>query len=122
MSINQRIREIREYLGFTQEEFGKRINIKSRAHISALEGGARSVTDRIANDICRVYGINKEWLMTGKGEMRSNTETAFLDDILEELGATDPIDLEIIRLYFQLDEKYKEAFRVFVKQIAKKGE
>lgn len=60
---------VRNALGLSQEEFGKRINIKSRAHISSLENGDRKITDRIISDIVRVYHVNREWLLNGTGEM-----------------------------------------------------
>ena len=117
-SVHDRVRTLRKYLGLTQEEFGKRINIKSRAHISALESGARNVTDRIANDICRVYGVNKKWLLEGEGEMRSNAETALISDVLSSLGEIDPLDMETVRLYLLLGEEHRKAFRLLVKDIA----
>lgn len=113
MSIHERVKQVRLYYELTQEEFGEKINIKSRAHISAIENGARAVTDRIANDICRVYGVDKRWLLTGKGEMRSG-ESAFIEAVVNSFGRIDPVDQEIITAYLRLDDKYRRAFRNFL--------
>lgn len=67
--MNERLRQIRLKNKMSQEEFGKKIGIESRAHISALENGNRNITDRIINDVCREFGISKEWLRDGIGEM-----------------------------------------------------
>lgn len=69
--MNDRLRTIRLESGLSQEDFGKRIGIESRAHISMLENGRRTITDRIINDICREFSINELWLRTGEGSMKS---------------------------------------------------
>lgn len=67
--MNERLREIRLTMNMSQEEFGKKIGIESRAHISSLENGNRNITDRIINDVCREFDVNEAWLRTGAGEM-----------------------------------------------------
>ncbi|MFT9075940.1 helix-turn-helix domain-containing protein, partial [Ethanoligenens sp.] len=51
-NISVRLKKIRLHLNLSQEEFGNRIGIKSKAHISGLENGKKNVTDRIIKDIC----------------------------------------------------------------------
>lgn len=70
--LNKRLKEIRLLNKMSQEEFGKKIGIESRAHISALESGNRNITDRIVKDICREFNINENWLRTGTGEMQAS--------------------------------------------------
>lgn len=67
--MNERLKKIRWHYKMSQEEFGKKIGIESRAHISALENGSRNITDRIIKDVCREFDINKDWFLTGDGEM-----------------------------------------------------
>lgn len=119
VTINDRIKIVRDYIGYTQEEFGRGINIKSRAHISALESGARTVTDRIAADVCRAYGINRDWLEKGEGEMLSETEAEFIASAIADVGEIGPLDTEIVRLYLRLSSEHKAAFRLLIKDISK---
>lgn len=119
IEMKDRLKELREFFELTQEEFGEKINIKSRAHISALEKGTRNITDRIVSDVCREFAINEEWLRFGKGEMRSD-ETAFIEAIVDSLGNVNPKDKEIIAAYLKLDEKCKVAFRVLFDELTKK--
>lgn len=114
MSIHERVKQVRLLYDLSQKEFGEKINIKSRAHISALESGTRTVTERIINDICRVYGISKKWLLTGEGDMRAE-ETAFIEAVVNALGRIDPLDKQIITAYLRLDDKCRAAFREFLK-------
>ena len=69
--MNERLKLIRTTLNLSQEEFGSRIGITSRSHISSLENGKRTLTDRIINDICREFNVNELWLRTGEGSMKS---------------------------------------------------
>lgn len=72
--MNERLKLIRIESGLSQEDFGKKIGIESRAHISMLENGKRTLTDRIINDICREFGVNELWLRTGTGEKKKILE------------------------------------------------
>lgn len=69
MTINERIRDLRrDGLGLTLEEFGARVGV-SRAAMSNIENGARSVTDQMFVSICREFNVRPEWLRDGSGEM-----------------------------------------------------
>lgn len=69
MTINERIRDLRrDGLGLTLEEFGARVGV-SRAAMSNIETGARSVTDQMFVSICREFNVRPEWLRDGSGEM-----------------------------------------------------
>ena len=87
--MNERIKEIREVLKLSQEEFGKRIGI-TRAAISNIEKGIRNPSEQTIKFICKEYKINQNWLKSGIGEMFSNDQDIFLDDLTElnSLGET----------------------------------
>ena len=65
---NNRVRQIREHFGLTQQQFAQRIN-KTSGYISLLETGRRQLTEELINTICSVFSINEEWLRSGIGEM-----------------------------------------------------
>lgn len=79
--LKDRIKFVRTSKNLSQDEFGRIINL-SRSQIAGYETGAKNVTDRAINDICREFKINEEWLRTGEGEMEakmtSDEEFAFL--------------------------------------------
>lgn len=80
--MNERIKEIREVLKLSQEEFGKRIGI-TRAAISNIEKGIRNPSEQTIKFICKEYKINQNWLKSGIGEMFSNDQDIFLGDLTE---------------------------------------
>ena len=70
MDKNERLKKVRQYFGLTLAEFGKRIHLSAGA-LSDIERGRRNLTDRTADDICRVFSVSKIWLLEGRGEMLS---------------------------------------------------
>lgn len=111
--MNERFKEIRLTHKMSQKEFGKKIGIESRAHISSLESGNRNITDRIINDICREFNVSEDWLRYGKGDMYeqlSNQEklmkyTAFL---LKDSNSKMASAIQtLIITYEQLDDSSK---------------
>ena len=99
--MNNRLRKIRKERHLSQDEFGKKIGIESRAHISALENGNRTITDRIINDVCREFSVNEEWLRTGNGDMYKapNDEVKYyVEDLLSYNGKGNPFYDMIIEM------------------------
>lgn len=65
--MKNRIKQIRKDHKLTQVEFGERIGVKGNT-VTNYETGLRNPTDAVILAICREFGINKDWLLTGKGE------------------------------------------------------
>lgn len=110
MNINERLKLLRSSLNLSQEAFGEKIGIRSRAHISALEGGRRALTDRIINDVCREFYVNEEWLRNGIGEMFREDDTFSLDDYLTQKNCTEK-DTVLIKAFINTYMKFPEEFR-----------
>ena len=111
--MQERIKEVRKSNGLTQTEFGEKIGVKGNT-VTGYETGIRSPSDAIIVSICREFGVNEEWLRTGKGEMflpksrgqeigeivkaaaQHDPETAakFFSSLLEEMS-----DAEIVLMY-----------------------
>lgn len=111
--MQERIKEVRKSNGLTQAEFGEKIGVKGNT-VTGYETGIRSPSDAIIVSICREFGVNEEWLRTGKGEMflpksrgqeigeivkaaaQHDPETAakFFSSLLEEMS-----DAEIVLMY-----------------------
>jgi transcriptional regulator with XRE-family HTH domain len=70
VSIKDRIKAIRAALKMSQREFGKPIYI-SQSLLTEIEVGRRKINNRTIQLIVAHYKVNKEWMMTGKGEMFS---------------------------------------------------
>lgn len=68
MSVNQRIKQIRQKLNLSQAKFAKAISI-SNGYIAGIELENRNVNDRIIKLICIAFNVRDQWLKTGEGTM-----------------------------------------------------
>ena len=64
----ERIKTLRKELGLTQQEFADRIGV-TKVAISNLENGHHNITRQMTVAIYREFGVNRQWLLTGEGEM-----------------------------------------------------
>ncbi len=67
MTINERIRELRENLKISQTEFAERLG-SGRGIIKNIEEGRTIPKPQLLDLIARVYNVNRTWLETGEGE------------------------------------------------------
>ncbi|EGT4169757.1 TPA: helix-turn-helix transcriptional regulator [Clostridioides difficile] len=77
IKINKRIKEIREDINLSQQKFGEKLGV-SRDVISNIENNRVEVKTVFINHMCEIFNINKEWILTGEGEIYISVE----DDIL----------------------------------------
>lgn len=68
MTENQRIKEIRKILDYTQEELASRLGVK-HSTISRIERGTLAVSKRIKITLEARENINIEWLEKGSGDI-----------------------------------------------------
>ena len=66
--MNERIKELRNQLDLTQQEFADRIKVK-RNTVATYEMGRSVPSDSAIALICNTFSVNEEWLRTGSGEM-----------------------------------------------------
>ena len=66
--MKDRIRTLRNHFALSQEQFGEKIN-KTTSFVSTVETGRCGLSQSTFDTVCRVFGVNEEWLRTGTGEM-----------------------------------------------------
>ncbi len=69
MTIGERLKSVRKSEGKSQRDFASSIKISQPA-LAMFENGQRELKDIHIEQVCLKYGINEEWLRTGKGEMK----------------------------------------------------
>ena len=113
--MNERIKELRDALGITLEEFGNRLGV-TRTAISRLERGNRGVTDQMAISICREFGVNETWLRTGEGEMFSQTRESVLDRLSTEYDLSKE-QRSVIEAFLDLDPQERDVILKYVHNV-----
>lgn len=118
MDIHERIREFRKSLKLSQSAFGEKIGVK-RDVIANIE------LNRLANPeqkeplyklICKIYGLNEEWLMHGTGEQFVELEEDVYTKAVTEIGVDDEKAKDAIIKYWKLSEEDKELFWRFAER------
>lgn len=112
--MGERLKLLREDLGLNQVEFSEKLNVTS-ATISKIEKGQRNLTDRMKNDICREFLVNKEWLETGIGEMFVDVETH--GDISELMATVLADDDEFMKRVFLTFAKLTDSERAVIMKV-----
>lgn len=102
--MNERVKELRNYLGLSGEKFGERIGVQRNA-ISRIETGKNGLTEANIKSICREFNVSEDWLRYGTGEMFNELSKISLDDLMAD---ADPIDLDIMKAYFSLDKEIRK--------------
>jgi len=66
--VRERIQKVRETLKISQRDFAKRVFI-SQTLLGGIELGNRNVNDRTVQLIATEFKVNKEWLLSGRGDV-----------------------------------------------------
>ena len=85
--MNERIKQLRMALGLSQEDFGAKIGLKSKASVSKIEKGINGTTEQTLRSMCREFGASYLWLTTGAGPMFENGEEAAVHVMIDRVMA-----------------------------------
>lgn len=110
--MNERIKQLRKTLGFTQQEFAERIGVK-RNTIAQYETGRNEPIGSVLNLICKEYNVNPDWLRNGSGEMFIEPATFSLDEYAQA-NKLNKTEISIIRGFMELNPDTRQAiYNVF---------
>ena len=109
---SSRIKAVRKALNISQRDFCKGIFL-SQSFYAKIETGERKPNERVYELISNKYNVNREWLVTGKGDMFSSPPPDVeLDQLMEIIKELDPLFREYIiqqiKLLAGLHKKSKE--------------
>ena len=123
--MKDRIKQLRNTLGLTQEKFAERLGVK-RNTIATYEIGRNEPIDAVISLMCREFNVNETWLRNGEGEMfkeRSPSEEVgyYVEDLLDYDGHGNPfydMIIEMMKTYTELDEKSQTVIRNYFQSVA----
>lgn len=91
--MNQRLRQIIDFLKegrriYSDAEFARKVGI-DKAELSRMLSGSRTITQRFVDKVLVQFpDLNKDWLMTGAGEMLNSSPKAVTTNLSAEEGST----------------------------------
>lgn len=108
--IGKRIKEVRKQNNLTQTQFGDQIGVKGNT-ITGYENGTRCPSDAVIKSICLVFGTERTWLCTGKGEMYTSMpdSTDSLQKLFSDFSCNN-LEIRFLDAYFKLIPKERKAF------------
>ena len=118
MTENERIAQVRKKENLTMEKFGSRIGITKGA-VSLIESGKNAISNTTRLAICREFGVSEEWLRNGIGgdeivfERTANDAAA----AFAKENGLENIEEVLLREYLQLEDKERETFRKYLKNV-----
>lgn len=108
--VKERIKELRSFLGLTQQKFADRLGLK-RQTIAAYEIGNIEPSDSTLLLICKEFNINEDWLRTGKKPMQKQMEDKLSAYVSEITDGDDELIKDFIITYMELDQSSKDALK-----------
>lgn len=115
--MNNRIVQLRKGKGWTQDRFAEEMGI-SKNYVSLIENGKKMPGDRLVSDICRIFNVNPDWLRTGQGSPKKDTDIEF-GQMCADIGINDPRAREAIEKYYELSPEDKELWWKFMERFIK---
>lgn len=113
-----RIKQVRTMEGLTQAQFAERIGL-SRNYVAMIEIGQREPSDRTITDICRVYGIQEDWLRHGLEPMRAakSEEEEIAELVSSALNGSSRLKKAVIKMICSKSDKELESLEAMLRQL-----
>ncbi len=121
--MNKRIKDLRNTLNLTQQEFADKIKIK-RNTVATYEMGRSIPSDSAIALICEKFDVNEEWLRNGTGEMFvQKTKDEQISEMLGEIqkSGEDTFKHRLVSALANLDEDGWNSLEKLIDSIAKKN-
>lgn len=118
MTQGERVREIRKSLKLTLEKFGGKLGVGKGA-ISAIETGARNLTEQMAVSICREYNVNYDYLMSGEGEMFDTLPQTILEELCKQYDLDD-FDKILLEMYLEMTGSQRDVLKQTIREMIQK--
>lgn len=128
MSINLRLKEVRNYLNLSQVDFADVLE-QEQANISRWESGKiKDIPSGIMQILHNKYGININWLLNGSGQMLLNEKpknNKYIEQRVEDIEGTlgliiNAISINTVKMNkeFELNNEKDEAYQL-IEQVKK---
>lgn len=118
--MKERFKLIRKKEHLSQTEFGKILGV-SRDVIGNIEYGRVEPKTLLINHLCDVFNVNKNWLLTGIGEMYLiPEEDKELSKIMLNLSKRNPELYILVSKIEKLDNDYLDIINSLVEKLLEK--
>lgn len=121
-TFSERIIRIIETNEIKQVDFAKKLNV-TQAYVSKIIKNGSLPSERVIEDICQKFHVNKRWLETGEGEMSSPpTKEQEIANIAAKLfmAEENSIQMRVASFFANLSEDQWELVAQMAESVVKK--
>lgn len=118
--MNNRLKSVRTEAGMTQAQFAEALGT-SRTAYAKYENGLVIPSDTFIGLLCNKFHISEQWLRTGEGDMKSESDEDMVDRIAGEFNLT-PLQTEAFKYLMSLPDDKREAIAKLFFTILKSGQ
>lgn len=118
--MGDRLKQLRRALGLSQDEFARRLGL-TRGAITNIELDKVPPKPLLIDLICDVFGAQKEWLLTGEGEMLKprSRDDQIMDFVASAMsGESDNFRRRLLSVLARLDEDQWGLLERYVRELA----
>lgn len=121
--MNERIKKLRQSLGLSQDEFGRRLGV-TRGAVTNIELNKVEPKPLFVDLICREFNVSETWLRTGEGEMfqpKSRNEELF--EFAAKVAEGDPgsIQSQLLAVMSRLTDEQWEVLAQVARDFAEEA-
>lgn len=116
-SIGNRVRKIRENLGLSREKFSGPLGTSGDAINNLERARTKNVPMLLLNAICSQYGIDKDWLLYGEGNMIHEPPGELIDIITDVLKGENEIAKSVFKAFAKFSEDDWKTVEKFIDSI-----
>lgn len=113
MTINERVRAVRNALNLTQIDFGKKLAV-AQSYLTNIETGKREVTEKIQKLICLEFNVSESWLRTGEGAMFVESDSTIVSQLSDEYGL-DAFEKAMVNGFLKMKPEQRAMLKGWVK-------
>ncbi len=106
MSINERIKALRQLKKLSQNDFAQKLGI-TQSGVSYIEQPNTCVAEKTIKTICSIFSLNENWLRNGIEPIFNEDEFFELDKFARLKGASE-LEIEILKAYFDMDKSLRK--------------
>lgn len=117
MTINNRIKKVRQELGLSQVEFANKLGVR-QSSLSYIENGITvNIDERNIKIICSEFGVNENWLRTGEGTMFDQAGQDLMVLLGENVNQLTDIEKKAVAEFIKLPSKHRKIIMGFIQKM-----
>ena len=115
MELIERMREARKHSEYSQQVASEKLEI-ARASLAKIEIGKADPSSRLLSSMATVYGVNKDWLINGIGDMIPDEPVNPIDKLDPDKPMSKLVE-HILEAYEQLNDRDQKAVDLFIDKL-----